>query len=315
MASSSLIPPTGSTPPLIIGEHPKTPAAGSTTSAKTKVGVPIAPPSVPGEATNPREGFIFPLLDLWYEISSLFPCKSFDFPSPPEDWEWTTIEPEVMVDRACVPCLNEISELLIQKGDIRPVPINFEFPCVVSKDWSHWVDLEILDHEFWDNLQKAGVHWSILISRSCGIFRDTEPLREVLRRWCPAIHTFFFMWRELTLTLEDIANHWMLPILGELSPSGIKLSAREEEIAMALRGYSSTRITGWPALFLHHEDVSVRRAAFIVYWLCKCIFGNSPYYAVNTFLYSIGCEDIHWLLFPPRLYVSWPLILVAGLAP
>uniref|UniRef100_A0A2N9H782 Aminotransferase-like plant mobile domain-containing protein n=1 Tax=Fagus sylvatica TaxID=28930 RepID=A0A2N9H782_FAGSY len=267
MASSSLIPPTGSTPPLIIGEHPKTPAAGSTTSAKTKVGVPIAPPSVPGEATNPREGFIFPLLDLWYEISSLFPCKSFDFPSPPEDWEWTTIEPEVMVDRACVPCLNEISELLIQKGDIRPVPINFEFPCVVSKDWSHWVDLEILDHEFWDNLQKAGVHWSILISRSCGIFRDTEPLREVLRRWCPAIHTFFFMWRELTLTLEDIANHWMLPILGELSPSGIKLSAREEEIAMALRGYSSTRITGWPALFLHHEDVSVRRAAFIVYWL------------------------------------------------
>uniref|UniRef100_A0A2N9H2W2 Aminotransferase-like plant mobile domain-containing protein n=1 Tax=Fagus sylvatica TaxID=28930 RepID=A0A2N9H2W2_FAGSY len=206
MASSSLIPPTGSAPPLIIGEHPKTPAAGSMTSAETKVGVPIAPPSVPGEATNPREGFIFPLLDLWYEISSLFPCKSFDFPSPPEDWEWTTIEPEVMVDRACVPCLNEISDLLIQKGDIRP----------------------------------GGV---------------------------PAIHTFFFVWGELTLTLEDIANHWMLPILGELSPSGIKLSAREEEIAMALRGYSSTRITGWPALFLHHEDVSVHRAAFIVYWL------------------------------------------------
>jgi hypothetical protein len=160
------------------------------------------------------------------------------------------------------------------------------------------VDLEILDHEFWDNLQKAGVHWSILISRSCGIFRDTEPLCEVLRRWCPAIHTFFFVWGELTLTLEDITNHWMLPIPGELSPSGIKLSAREEEIAMALRGYSSTRITGWPALFLHYEDVSVHRAAFIVYWLCKCIFGNSPYYAVNTFYIPLAVKISTGCCFP-----------------
>ncbi len=56
--------------------------------------------------------------------------------------------PKVMVDRAWVPYLDEISDLLIQKGDIRPVPINFEFPCAAYKDWSHWVDLEILDHEF-----------------------------------------------------------------------------------------------------------------------------------------------------------------------
>jgi hypothetical protein len=114
------------------------------------------------------------------------------------------------------------------------------------------------------------------------MFRDTEPLREVLRRWCPSTHTFFFAWGELTLTLEDIANHWMLPILGEHSFSGIKLSAEEEEVAAALRRHSSTRINSWPALFLHHGDISVRRAAFILYWLCKCIFGNSPYYSVNT---------------------------------
>ena len=37
------------------------------------------------------------------------------------------------------------------------------------------------------------------------------------------------------MTLEDIANHWMLPILGEHSFSSIKLSAEEEEIAAALR--------------------------------------------------------------------------------
>jgi hypothetical protein len=40
---------------------------------------------------------------------------------------------EVVVDRAWVPYLDEISDLLIQKEDIRPVPINFEFPCAASK--------------------------------------------------------------------------------------------------------------------------------------------------------------------------------------
>ena len=85
---------------------------------------------------QPEGGFIFPLVDPWYEISSLFLCKSFGFPSPPEDWEWTVMGPEVVVDRAWVPCLDEISDLLIQKGDIRSIPINFEFLCAVSKDWS-----------------------------------------------------------------------------------------------------------------------------------------------------------------------------------
>ena len=67
---------------------------------------------------------------------------------------------------------------------------------------------------------------------------------------------------------------------------------------MALRGYSSTRITGWPALFLHHEDVSVHCAAFIVYWLCKCIFSNSPYYAVNTLYIPLAMKISTSYCFP-----------------
>uniref|UniRef100_A0A2N9G8B0 Aminotransferase-like plant mobile domain-containing protein n=1 Tax=Fagus sylvatica TaxID=28930 RepID=A0A2N9G8B0_FAGSY len=70
------------------------------------------------------------------------------------------------------------------------------------------------------------------------MFRDTEALRELLRRWCPSTHTFFFSWGELTPTLEDVANHWMLPILGEHSLSNIKLSAAEEEIAAVLKKHS-----------------------------------------------------------------------------
>ncbi len=74
----------------------------------------------------------------------------------------------------------------------------------------------------------------------------------------------------------------MLPILREHSFSSIELSVEEEGIAAALRRQSSTRLSGWPLLFMHRKEAPVRRAAFVLYWLCKCTFGNSPYYSINT---------------------------------
>uniref|UniRef100_A0A2N9IJU8 Aminotransferase-like plant mobile domain-containing protein n=1 Tax=Fagus sylvatica TaxID=28930 RepID=A0A2N9IJU8_FAGSY len=212
MASSSATPPAGSTPPLTIGEHPKTPKVRSTASIEAVVDVPVVPPSILGEAADPREGFVFLLVDPWYEIFSLFPCKSFDFPFSPEDWKWTVMGLEVMEDRAWVPCLDEIFDLLIQKEDIQPIPINFEFPCAASR-----------------------IGTPNLSVRCCG---------------------------------------------GGVPPP-IPSSSQEKEIAVTLQGYSSTRVIGWPALFLHHENIPVRRTAFIVYWLCKCVFGNFPYYALD----------------------------------
>jgi hypothetical protein len=73
----------------------------------------------------------------------------------------------------------------------------------------------------------------------------------------------------------------MLPILGEHSFSSIELFVEEEEIADALRRQSSTRLSGRPSLFMHRKEAPVRRAAFVLYWLCKCTFGNSPYYSIN----------------------------------
>ncbi len=204
MASPSSTTPVGPTSQPNTGERSKTPAVVPAASTEIVVDAPVAPPPVLGEATpvapssvsdetnDPRESFVFPLMDPWYESSPLFPPRSLDFPFPMEDWDWTVTGSEATVDRAWVPSLDKISELLIQKGDIQPVHIDFDFPCTASKDWSHWVDLEILDFDFWESLREAGVHWSILISRSCNMFRDTEPLCEVLRRWCPSTHTFFF---------------------------------------------------------------------------------------------------------------------------
>uniref|UniRef100_A0A2N9I0L5 Aminotransferase-like plant mobile domain-containing protein n=1 Tax=Fagus sylvatica TaxID=28930 RepID=A0A2N9I0L5_FAGSY len=260
MASSSSKAPIGPSPQPSTGEGLEPSSTVPVVSTEAMVDVPVASPPAPGdsvpappssasgEAKDLREG-------------------SVDFSFPVDDWDWIVSGLEPTEDQAWVPNLDEISELLIQKGDLHATPINFDFLCAASKDWSHWVDREILDPDFWDRLVDAEVHWSILISRSCNMFRDTESLRELLRRWCPSTHTFFFSWGELTPTLEDVANHWMLPILGEHSFSDIKLSAEEEEVAAALRKRASTRLSGWPAHFSQLEGASVRRAAFVLYWL------------------------------------------------
>uniref|UniRef100_A0A2N9H539 Aminotransferase-like plant mobile domain-containing protein n=1 Tax=Fagus sylvatica TaxID=28930 RepID=A0A2N9H539_FAGSY len=263
MASSSTAP---AGPPLQpgSGKELEVPPLAPAASTEAMVDIPVAPPPIPGEAVpvlaSPASGeaeeleggFAFPLVDPWYTSSPLFPPRSVDFSFPAEDWDWTSSGLEPSVDQAWVPNLDEISELLIQKGDLQAVPINFDFLCACSKE-----------------LVPLGGP-------------DTEALRKLLRRWCPSTHTFFFSWGELTPTLEDVANHWMLPILGEHSFSDIKLSAEEEEVAAALRKRASTRLSGWPAHFSQVDEAAVRRAAFVLYWLCKCTFGNFPCYSINT---------------------------------
>jgi hypothetical protein len=130
MASSSSTIPVS--PPLqpSIGEGLGTPSAAPAASTEAMVDALVAPPAVSGKATpaappsvsdetvDLREGFVFPLIDPWYESSPLFPPRALAFPFPVEDWDWTVLGLEPAVDQAWVPNLDEISELLIQKGDI-----------------------------------------------------------------------------------------------------------------------------------------------------------------------------------------------------
>ncbi len=72
---------------------------------------------------------------------------------------------------------------------------------------------------------------------------DTEALQQLIRRWCPSIHTFFFAHGELTVTLEDTENHWMLPILGDLDPAEIELSPEELKVEATLVDYIGRKNT------------------------------------------------------------------------
>ena len=45
---------------------------------------------------------------------------------------------------------------------------------------------------------------------------------------------FFFSCSELTVTLEDVANQLLLPILGDSDPAALELSSEEEAIEAEL---------------------------------------------------------------------------------
>ena len=119
----------------------------------------------------------------------------------------------------------------------------FDFQCSRATSWETWIDSELANREFCDRLEQAGVLHSILISRSSNMFRDTEALRQLVRRWCSSKHIFFFAHGKLTMTLEDIENHWLLPILGDQDPAEVKLSPEELRIEIALATYIGRKNT------------------------------------------------------------------------
>ena len=91
-----------------------------------------------------------------------------------------------------------------------------------------------------DLLQRAGVLKAIVLSRSLSNFRDLYNLRHLVHWWCTTTHTFFFSCGKLTVTLEDVANQLLLPILGDVDLAIIELSPEEEAIEVELK----KRMTG-----------------------------------------------------------------------
>ena len=92
------------------------------------------------------------------------------------------------------------------------------------------MDKELSDGEFVSCLKHARILKSVAISRNLEGFRDTKGLRHLVRRWCPSLHTFFFSIGELTITLEDVVNNFILPVFGDENPFDISLSSEDLKI-------------------------------------------------------------------------------------
>lgn len=130
---------------------------------------------------------------------------------------------------------SSISNLVIRQGVALPVLIHFEFGSGTALGWKEWVDSELSDTGFMGLFQRAGILKAVVLSRSLSNFRDLYNLRHLVRRWCATTHTFFFSCNELTVTLEDMANQLLLPILDDVDPATIELSPEEEAIEAELK--------------------------------------------------------------------------------
>ena len=137
---------------------------------------------------------------------------------------------------------------------------------------------------------------AIISSRCLSNFRDLFNLHHLVRRWCTTTHTFFFSCGEVTVTLEDVANQLLLPILGDIDPATLELSLEEEVIkeeaieADLKKGMSgNSKLSYWVSSFLKFS-VSARRPAFVVFWLCKFVFGSYPHYVVKPLYFRLAIK-------------------------
>ena len=79
-------------------------------------------------------------------------------------------------------------------------------------------------------LERASILKAVAISKNLEGFRDAKGLRHLVHHWCPSLHTFFFSVGELTITLEDVVNNFLLPVFGDESPFDINLSEKDLEV-------------------------------------------------------------------------------------
>ena len=147
-------------------------------------------------------------------------------------------------------------------------------------------------------LERAGILNAVEISRNLKGFKDAKGLRHLVRRWCPALHTFPFSFGEMTVTLEDVVNNFLLLVLGDENPFDINLSDEDLKVEEKLFthfggrttsfGGKSARMGRWVMSLSREKDKEVRRAGFLVFWLSKFLFSEFPGYGIKSALFPLA---------------------------
>ena len=101
------------------------------------------------------------------------------------------------------------------------------------------------------------------------------------------------------MTLEDVANQLLLPILSDVDPSNIELSLEKEAVEAKLKKRMSGNAKLSHLVGAFSKAFDVVRTAFVAFWLYKFIFGTYPHYAVKPFYF--------WLATKISVGVSLPL--------
>ena len=160
--------------------------------------------------------------------------------------------------------------------------------------------MELSDEEFVSRLERARILKAVAISQNFEGFRDAKGLRHLVRRWCPSLHTFFFSVGELTITLEDVVNNFILPVFEEKNPFDINLFEEDLKVEdklfshfcgrIASSGGKSARMGRWVMTLSREKDKEVRRAGFLAFWLSKFLFNEFPGYGVKSTFFLLAIK-------------------------
>ena len=84
------------------------------------------------------------------------------------------------------------------------------------------------------------------------------------------------------MTLEDVANQLLLPILGDVDPTTLELSPEEEavEVELKKRMRGNAKLSYWVSSSSKFS-IFASHVAFVVFLLCKFVFGSHPHYIVK----------------------------------
>ena len=266
------------------------------------------------EAQHDLDNECTPLINPWYDTHAHFPKVPGEYMPPPLGRVWLALCcPNTNVSWA--PLASSILDLVIRQDTSLLMPILFEFGSSTALGWKEWVDKELSNMGFMESLQWAGVFKAIVLSVYLSNYRDLFNLCYLVRRWCSATHAFFISYGEITVTLEDVANQLLLPILGDVDPSALELSSNEEaEEAELRKGMSGkAKLSHWVGSF-SKASVTAHRAAFLTFWLCKFIFGSHSHYAVKPLYFrlaikvSVGVSLPLALMFLGHLYVQLDIL-------
>ena len=160
------------------------------------------------------------------------------------------------------------------------------------------MDKELFEKEFVGRLERAGILKAVAIIRNLEGFRDAKGLKHLVRCWCPALHTFLFSFGELTVTLEDVVNNFLLLVLGDENPFDINLFDEDLKVEEKLFTHFGGRTTSssgkqakmgrWVMSLLREKDKEVRRAGFLTFWLSKFLFSEFPGYGIKSALFPLA---------------------------
>ena len=118
---------------------------------------------------------------------------------------------------------------------------------------------------------------------NCDIRRYREPLAVANIGWSRPSRTQAFPWG-----IED------------RSCSGRLYWAKEYCL-----GTQAKRFTPWMDHFNRVEDESIRRVAFVAYWLSKCVFGEHPPYSIKPLYFPLDVMIAVGACFP---FVGWCIL-------